>query len=273
MKYCANYSNKIKLDSFDEISIIYNGQFSELIKFIQEHKEQKINVVIEDFNAFYDKKEWDKLNMLYTQEGISNFVICLTQQRPFSELTIEMQEVIGKLDMPYFTGHYVTNFEQLDYLLNKGVDSVYLVEDICFDLKRAKQICDNYGAQIRVFPNIAQSCIRSTEPLKKFFIRPEDLREYSDVVDIIEFQGPLDRQAVLQHIYQKGIWYGDLSVIVLDLNLSIDSNRLLPFFGKLRKDCERKCIKGHSCTMCDRMYVISEKMKENNLIINPSKQH
>ena len=272
MKYCANYSNKIKLDSFDEISIIYNGQFSELIGFLNDHSDKKINVIIENFDDFHNQEEWKKFNTIYEQ-GITNFEVCLTAQRPFAELTDAMLEDIEKLKMSYFTGHYVTNFEQLDYLLNKGVSSIYLVEDICFDLKRAKAVCDNYGAQIRVFPNIAQSCIRSAEPLKKFFIRPEDLREYSDVVDIIEFQGPLDRQMVLQRIYQKGFWYGDLSVIILDLNLSIDSNRLLPFFGKLRKDCERKCIKGHSCTMCDRMFSISEKMKENNLIISQSNQH
>ena len=265
MKYCGQYSNKIDMTIFDEISILYDKQDRQLIPFLQEHLNQRIVLIIKDVEDFLQAEEWIKLNAIY--EKYSNFAICFKEISAFCEAPEALQQCIKELKAPFFTGYIATNFEQLNYLCNFGVSDVYLSEDICFDLKRARAICNQYKVQIRAFPNIAQSNVRSSPALKKFFIRPEDVEEYSDCIDVLEFWGLLDRQAILHRIYNKGQWFGELKDLILDFDLSFDSRCIIPGFAHSRKSCGRQCIKGGSCSICDTVYRISEKLSDKNLII------
>jgi hypothetical protein len=158
-------------------------------------------------------------------------------------------------------------------LCKQGVTEVYVGEDICFDLVRAKAVASSYGVQLRTFPNVAQCSVKQTPPLQKFFIRPEDVEEYSDCIDTIEFWGPQDRQNILLKIYKKGFWYGDLNELLLDLPLSFDSRRIIPGFARIRKSCDRKCMKGEHCNVCDHALSISKKLENNNFVLTAKKKH
>jgi hypothetical protein len=183
----------------------------------------------------------------------------------------ELEECFKELQVPFFTGCVATNFDQLNYLCSYGISDVYLAEEICFDLKRAKRICVNNNVQVRAFPNVAQSSITSIPALKKFFIRPEDIDVYSDVIDVLEFWGPADRQAILYKIYTKGVWFGDLQHLLLGFDISFDSRRIVPGFAPIRKVCQRKCMKGEHCSICDSIYNISKQLEDKNLIIKKKK--
>lgn len=270
MKYAAHFSNKIELDVFDEIFIPYKQQEQSLPHFLKEHSTQRIILEISDINEFYGNKEWEYLNLVY--QKYSNFIICFSAFCQFQELPELVIDCMKYLEMPYMTGMKVTNFDQLNYICEKGVCSVYLAEEICFDLRRAKWVCDRYGVQIRAFANVAQGCIRSGPAPKKFFIRPEDVEEYSDCIDIIEFWGPLDRQYILYRIYSKGFWYGDLNEIILDLNLPFDSRCIIPEFARIRKNCGRKCMRGGSCSICKKAYDFSKQLKTENRGFNYTKK-
>lgn len=265
MKYSVNYSNKIKLDDFDEIIIRYEEQDRELITFLQDHQAQEVVLCVREVDKFIADEHWRLINAIY--ETYKNFSVCLYPARRFTEFSAEELRAIAELKMPWFTGSLVTTFDQLNYLLSIGASQVYLTEDICFDLVRAKRVCSANHALIRIFPNIAQASIQTTPSLKKFFLRPEDVEEYSDCIDIIEFWGPLDRQVILRRIYNKGHWYGDLNDLILDLHLSLDSRRLLNQFGEARKTCGRKCLKGSSCAICDKMEALSHKFEEKHILV------
>lgn len=267
MKYCCQYSNKIQLSIFDEISIIYNRQDEQLIAFLQEHKNQRIILIIKDIEDFLQAQEWKKLDAIKEKYQDFNFTVCFGALQSFSEASDALHQCISNLSLPFFTGYIATNFDQLHYLLNLGVSDVYIAEDICFNLQKVKQVCSTFNIQTRAFPNVAQSGVKATPPLKKFFIRPEDVEEYSDVIDVLEFWGPTGRQEILHKIYTKGVWFGDLEPLILDFNLSFDSRRIVPGFAQARKVCDRKCMKGHSCTICDSVYNISKQLEEKNLII------
>ena len=271
MKYCGQYSNKIDMSLFDEISIIYNKQDSQLISFLQGHLNQRIILIVKDVEDFLQTEEWKKLNAIQEKYPEFNFAVCFKGVCTFQEAPDALQHCIKELKIPFFTGCIATNFDQLQYLCNLAVSDVYLAEDICFDLKRARAVCDHYKVQIRAFPNVGQCSVKSGPALKKFFIRPEDVEEYSDCIDTLEFWGPLDRQVTLLQIYKKGIWFGDLKDLILDFDLSFDSKTIMPDFARVRKNCGRKCIKGERCSICDTMYRINQKLADKNIIIKQKK--
>lgn len=274
MKYSGRYSNKIDMSKFDEIMIQYDKQDRQLVDFLIHHVNQKVVLVIRDINDFYSSQEWKKLNAIKEKFPELIFSVCFGEIGRFETGGNELQVSIDSLvDIPYFTGDLVTNFDQLHYLCKRGISEVYLGEDICFDLWRAKQVASSYGVKIRTFPNVGQCSVKSGLALKKFFIRPEDVEEYSDCIDTLEFWGPLDRQGTLLKIYKKGIWFGDLQELLLDFDLSFDSRRIVPGFAQMRKTCQRKCMKGESCTICDRVYLISKKLEDKELIIKRKKTH
>lgn len=267
MNYCGRYSNKINLSDFDEISIQYENQNTQLIDFLQEHKEQKIILIIKDIDLFIKTEEWNKLNLIYETYPEANLTICFRDVHKFELLNPILENCFQYLKLPYFIGALATDFDQLHYLCNKGVSEVYIGENICFNMQKVKKIADKYGVKLRAFPNIAQCGIRETPAHKKFFIRPEDIKEYGQYIDTFEFWGPLDRQEILLKIYKKGYWFGDLKELILDFNLSLDSRRVLPNFATMRKDCGKKCMHGDRCKICDSIVNISKKLEEQELII------
>lgn len=272
MKYSAIYSNKIKLNDFDEIIIIYDAQDGALPKFLQAHENQHIILSIANVPDFIDTQEWKKLNAIY--EKYPNFSIRFGGVGAFRELPENIIEFLQSdvLTMPYFFGMIAVNFDQLNYILNLGVSQVYLGEDICFSLDSAKRLCKQHQVAVRAFPNVAQSSVKATPALKKFFIRPEDTVEYTHYIDTLEFWGPTDRQEILLRIYKKGVPFNDLNDLILDFNFNFDSRRILPGFARIRSSCNRRCMKGTPCSICDRFLSISEKLSEKGLVIRHKKK-
>lgn len=264
MKYAANYSASIKLDLFDEIIIEYDGQEGALRRMLEDHREQKIILSVNDPAKFFRNNEATIVNSCYVDYG--NLIVRFYPHHHFTEIGADIMECIKeKLIAPYFFGLYVSSFDELQYMFTLGVSEVYLVEDICFDLLRANGLCKQHEVSIRAFPNIAQASVKSTPALKKFFIRPEDVEIYSEVIDTLEFyaEDPA-RQDILYKIYSRGKWFGDLEPLILDLHLSIDSHLIDADFGRLRRSCARRCMRGDSCRACDDIKLIHDKKKETS---------
>lgn len=269
MKYCAKYSNNIDLTGFDEISIIHaKGEERQLIDFVIRHQAKKITVVVKNYFDFYKDEEWKMFNAIHSQYPEFNLNICFCEVCLFRSIDQELKTCMENLEIPYYTGFLAVNFDQLHHLCKHGVKEVYIGEEICFDLLRAERVASSYGATLRAFPNIGQSSVKDTPALQKFFIRPEDLEAYSQYIDTVEFWGPLNRQDILRRIYSKGKWYGDLQEIILDFDLSFDSMRIVPGFAQARINCDRKCMKGGRCKICNLTYDISETLKEKQLVIS-----
>ena len=269
MKYCAKYSNNIDLTNFDEISIIHmKGEEEQLIDFIKRHQAKKITVVVKDYFEFHKDEEWKMFNAIHQEYPDFNFNVCFCEVGLFRSIDDTLKVCMESLEVPYYTGFLAVNFDQLHHLCRYGVKEVYIGEEICFDLMRAQRVASNYGVTFRAFPNVGQSSVKDAPALQKFFIRPEDIEEYSQYIDTVEFWGPLNRQDILRRIYSKGKWFGDLTEIILDMDLPIDSMRIVPGFAHARMNCDRKCMKGGNCKICSLTYDISQQLKEKQLIIS-----
>lgn len=264
MKYSVNFSNHFSLSAFDEIIIKYDKQDASLLNFLEEHSKQRIILSIDNIYDF-DDSHCEQLNHIY--ERYPYFAVRLLSICSFDLVSPEMQHIKEQLTMPCFFGYVVTTFDELQHILAFEVSDVYLAEDICFDLVRAKSLCRAHNTAVRAFPNVAQASVATSPALTKFFIRPEDVVIYDNVIDILEFWGPLEKQAVLYLIYSHGQWAGDLQSLILDLNFSFDSRAIVNDFAKKRKTCRRKCMRGDECTLCKDVYDFSQKLAEQNLQI------
>ena len=104
--------------------------------------------------------------------------------------------------------------------------------------------------------------------MKKFFIRPEDLKEYEKYIDIIEFYN-VDKQIDIYYdIYEnKKQWFGKLNEIILDFNSEIDNKYIIPRFAEMRIRCSKKCFKGKHCRRCNVIENLSNSLEKSKLIV------
>jgi hypothetical protein len=160
------------------------------------------------------------------------------------------------LKVPYFFGYHATRFEDVHYLLSLGVQQIYITESLGFDIVKVAALCKQKGVLIRVYPNVAQSYLEFDQGLKRFFLRPEDIKFYEPYIDIIEFWGPAERQDILYKIYSKGTWLQDISPIILNLDINIDNAVFPPYWATARSQCGLRCMKGFPCEICDHTLTI-----------------
>ena len=117
-------------------------------------------------------------------------------------------------------------------------------------------------------PNVAQtSADKFTDKIKTFFIRPEDIEIYDEVVDVFEFAGPLTIQPTLYNIYQKqSKWEGNLNSIIKELHTSVNNTTIMPLFGLTRVNCGKRCT-FDKCHICDHVKNISQGLENQGVMI------
>jgi hypothetical protein len=84
----------------------------------------------------------------------------------------------------------------------------------------------------------------------------------------MEFFGKPEQIATYYEIYAKEqLWYGKLNEIIIGLDSDIDSRYLHFSFADRRINCEKRCMKGRPCRICDVIQELSETLEDHNLII------
>lgn len=263
MKYCINYTKTSKiLNEVDEITIRYNHLDSTLFELL--NKDKRINIAIDENNIEDFRNNNEIINIQKYKQDNNNLKI-------YIKLKIKNDDLIEDLksaNIPYFLEVYAFNWDLFWGLLNLGVSDIYITEDLGFELNKIAEIAHNKEIQIRAFPNIAQSQWKTTDGIKQFFIRPEDVSAYEDYIDILEFYGEQTNQDLFYSIYAKDKkWFGPLQEIIIGLNSDLDSRFMLPDFGKHRIACKKKCEKGEPCNICNQIIELSKLLKEQDYYI------
>ena len=271
MKYCINYRRDIKCkNEVDELRINYNRNDSTLFDFISVHKDQRINIVINDVKEFTEHYEWRKFAAFETkEENPHNYAIVLPSCSD-SECIALYEVLLEKTNVPMYFNTRVNNWDTLIGLAEMEISDMYIVEDLGFELPRVSEYLKSKGIRIRAFANVCQSSWRQTPAFKTFFIRPEDVDIYDEYIDVLEFfyERP-DQQNVLYRVYSKEKkWAGNLSEIIFGFNEEVDSRCLLPEFATKRLNCGKKCYRGHHCEFCERALRLSKTMRDSNLVFH-----
>lgn len=264
MKYAVNYRRDFPYnEDIDELILGYNkdSHRSSLLKFLKSDAESR------DSNFRYVIAAEEKV---LNKEDVEVFAAA---KEIHSNLTVRIslknRDLVTDFfdkDIPFFFDYFVDSWDVLMSFIQFGVSDVYIVNEFGFWLPAISTICRRENVKVRVFPNVAQSAdkLRVLPTINSFFIRPEDTKEYEPYVDVFEFFGSADRNAVLYKIYSQERWDGNLKDLVLGLEEDIHNNCIVPCFGQKRVKCQKVCSQG-KCNICHQVLALSQSLKNANL--------
>ena len=265
MKYCFNYIRRSdSLHLLNEINIKFNPKdLKPLFKYMKEHDYQRVNAKISKINDIFDNNLIDDFVDFKKENPKIDFAVIIP------EYDLNIAEYCKQKEIKFFFDVVVRDWETFNAFIEAGVSDIYLVEQMMFEIKTAAPAAHKKGVAIRTFPNIAQKKYDTTNSLKSFFIRPEDVFLYEGLVDVMELY-LIDEinQDVLLDIYRDDKqWFGPLREIIIGLDSSINGKYVIPRFGERRLGCNRKCFKGARCDVCETVESLGENLKKAGLLI------
>lgn len=259
MKSCIEWRKNFRyLTQIDEFNIDYKENKSKkLLQFLDIYAQtQRVNIRV---GRQVSKNDVELLDEIYKM-GKYNIAILFEVAYP-EQIPMQMFKT---LSIPFFFGTAVNNWDRLNELIELGVSDIYITGDLCFDLvKLAQYVPENI--HLRCFVNLCQAEWDNSDGLKAFFIRPEDIDLYGGYIDVFEFFNSVEEQNVLYEVYfHDKEWNGNLREIIKGLKKDMNSYYILgDQFGRTRISCQRKCIKGGSCKMCDRVIEFAESLEKS----------
>lgn len=168
----------------------------------------------------------------------------------------------------FFDSNYnINSFCQLQDILDFGVTDVYLNEDLCYDLPRVRELCNQYHVRTRVIVNKIPMLTlgKSTDVTAPIYL-PENLGVMSRFYDVIEFEleGSWNRFDVLHKIwFLDETWRGNARDINIDLGLDISGTGFFYTLCEEKMTCKHKCLtEGSSCKKCQQYMDIVNIMEE-----------
>lgn len=246
MKKCLKFfRNSSYNDTADEL-IIHYKETDQWRDFLEAHSEQRVIVPINSIEQF---------DMFISNDLVTNNLTFLFGLESYGvDIMIEKAK---QLNIDYYFDTIATNWTSLNRIKDLEPYSIYVGEDLCFELPAVRQVCGE-NILIRVIPNIPADDERS------FYIRPEDIDIYEPYIDILEFAFPYERpdmQDTLFNIYfGSKEWISNLNIIIPNIDAA---NPFIPTnFGELRLMCHYACMRGKKCALCKNMIAISNKIAE-----------
>lgn len=272
MAFCLNFKRGRRyLDVVDQIIIKYHPS-DNLLNFLNEHKDQRVILDIENVQEFLDTFGIETLAAVKAHvDNPDNWVLRFPKILD-NENTIDVETLdkFRKLNISFFFNEYIDRWDILDGYLNLGVTDVYIVNELGFELDKVSQVAHEHNVKVRVFPNIAQSSWLLTPDLKKFFVRPEDIEDYEpyvDVFEIFEAYEPIIAETLYKAYAIDKKWYGRLKEIIGDFYADLDGRFLHPRWVDRRVKCGKKCLKGSMCDMCNTIAGLGESLEKAGIIV------
>ena len=144
----------------------------------------------------------------------------------------------------------ITSFYELQGITKLGVQDILLNPPLVFDLTKVRSI---YKNTIRAIPNLAYpSYLPHENGICGFWIRPEDIDNYEEFIDFIEFDADTsDQEKTLLRIYKKDkIWNGNLNFLIKNLNYNVDNRAIPEDLIVNRINCGQRCQENGNCKNC-----------------------
>lgn len=256
MKYSIRYSSgSAFLTSADEVIIKYDKINPNLIEYAANFvpKEQRLVIAADDTDVIVDSLDIFKA----TAAAHKNLAILLDySQSP------NVDYLLDELHLKYFYSKVADNFTTLEELAAKNPSDIRIGGDLGFFLGSISPYLREKGINIRVSVNAAAA--DDIKPEHKFFIRPEGVAAYEDLIDYIEFAGPIEQENTLCKIYKDKEWAGGLEMIIPSLGVQIDNRTIMPVFDTYRTDCKRKCAYNR-CELCNNIFAVAKSLEEKNI--------
>jgi len=262
MQFCLYYCapDMQYIDEAPQLSFLYKPQDDTIEEFIKQHNTQHHYILMTEP---FDATNTARLKAL--KEQSDNWTLVVTGDMDPKGNFVKMVKDIAP---QFMFGTPAAEWYQLQTMLQCGVSEVIITGFLGFCMPDVRKECNKFGAKIRVIANFASATWFDCPAIKKFFIRPEDVKHYLDYVDTIEFEGDKTLQEVCYRAYTKGEWFGELGEIIIGLEGELDSRRLPMIFGSIRSNCRMRCISGGACQICRAMLKFQDLMIKTDSIID-----
>ena len=261
MNYCIPFNRESKqLNSVQEIIIDYTPNKSEmrLQSFIDMYPDQRITL---DLSIIPPTKELIAA-VANLREG-SNFAIRFDKQNAAA------LEAFPKLEVIWYLTNAAMTYDDIFSYKILGASEFFISAQQGFDLPHIKFIADSLDMKVRSIYAYGYEDVEIYKPYWQYFIRPEDVALYGKYIDTIEFYGDPFVVNVLVSAYQAGKWNGPLNEIIPTQKVIYDSRYIVPYWGSRRVQCNRQCMYGVNCTMCETIKELSNTLEKAQIIIPP----
>lgn len=248
MLFSVNYKSSRKQEA-DEVRCPVN-QLGLIFNFIKDNPDKRYNIKI-----FKHEENWNKaIEQIDIVKAITpNYTVQCENVTHLRRLLLEGYNAY--LRFPVADWESFTNLKEL------GVSDIYIDGPLgfqCNDIKSSK-----VEVKIRVSPTVSPNASLSNSANENtFFIRPEDLSLYEEVIDIIDFsETDQEKEDILFSIYKRGIFNFDLKELIQTLNMSVPNLFINPEFAKFRLNCGQRCkAPGRVCHSCETQFILTNKI-------------
>lgn len=148
------------------------------MEFLSTHLDDRFNIAIDTSEYSFD---YAKLKILNAIHHNLYFII------PPRE---EICTILRKNNIKFYfdSSAAATNFRSLEQLAKIGVSSIYIADDLCYDLKRVRAACDKYGLEIRwILDAIPSFFSNKTMDVRAPIMLPECIDDLDKYIDVFEF--------------------------------------------------------------------------------------
>lgn len=246
-----------------EVIVKYKKSLQENIDIVKEYTQYRIVFLVSAIVV--NENNIDELTLL--SNSYKDLVFCAED--------FYTAKLMRENGLPMFLDRnaIATTFDMLVRYCELGVTDVYVGGQLGFSLDKVKYITEKYGVKVRVIPNLAQYSggngyidIAHMDTINAFWIRPEDINMYEDLIDVIEFAGTDNAQEVFYSIYAiDHSFIGDLKNLIGGMT-SLNNKSLPSEFTENRIDCDKKCLFDR-CHKCFKFQELSKLIDEHSLTI------
>lgn len=265
MKYCLDFKKTSPyMAEVDELSINFKDNFQALVSFLKKRPDKRINIIIADKDELTPAQRGKMAEII---QKFPNAYLCYTFLKADSERLLPQGRT--------FYSRFAKTWDDVFNYIDAKVSDVYVAEELCFDIVRVSSLLHSHNIQVRAYPNVCQTSCKTVDKLKTFFIRPEDVPYYEPYIDVLEFFFDKYSQDALYKIYAlDGKWPGNLNTIIIGFDKSLNNQFFPsdPAFATTRTNCQRNCLKGGNCRVCDKFYALAENLSEHKIIIKRRKE-
>jgi len=274
---CIKYDNPEmeNVNKAYQIKIDFRPQDKTFKEFLILNRDKKVYVEITQEDFFSNREYMLLLKELKedaeTGQWTLQIPLRLLKETGYDYLVVNKTkfEVLKECSPRYMFTDLIGDWETLEFIVSLKPSEVYITNILGFSMpKLYSYLTEENNIGIRVYANWAQSAWEGSPALKKFFIRPEDVEYYEPFVSGIELMGPAAVQDTLWEVYEiDRKWTGNLGEIIIGLTETLDSTRLPKIFGKSRVLCNKRCIQGGHCTICQTSREFAKTLDKINMQI------
>lgn len=253
MKYCVSGRQPYSvLRQADEVRVAYRDR-DRIMDFIEQIPDKRIILEVDSQIAPIEQKTWE----MY-QEKFPQFCVAISN--------LHMAKDMDEAGVRWFWPFPITTYYELRWIIAMNPCYIVLGAPLCFELEQVKKITQ---IPIRFTPNLAvPSYLTHMTDTPNFcgpWIRPEDVKYYEDYIDVMEFYNNDDKlktEEVLLEVYQKGIWPGNLNLLLSELNFNVDNRAIVEDLGPRRVNCGQRCMETGTCHLCESALRFADQLRK-----------